>query len=141
METISAPWPMIVVLIGMALMSVALAQAVSWVAVKRKPSRSAPSDLSRYSDRMSLQALLSRYDVIGDADIRDGVVMPRPILSDKVHPVTHRLLAAFQWRRVFSNPNAAMLYLRKPDGELVPLELDLDDLYDAASLVAGIARG
>lgn len=91
--------------------------------------------------RSELTGFLHKNMVVGDADIRDGVVYPRTRLGE-AGPLASILENAATVTVGFKNPNASSLYVYDPHrGSFMLLrDLDLDHIADAARIIRHVAE-
>lgn len=140
METIS--------IIGYGLLIVALAvlpplAVRDWLSPRHKGGVVPPGERT-LSDRevmVDLTAFLRKQNVVGDADIRDGVVFP-PVPPEKLDPLAVVLGNAAVFINRLRNPAACSLYVRDSMSDrfmLLP-DLDLDHLLDASRVMQRVAE-
>jgi hypothetical protein len=89
--------------------------------------------------RRDLARFLERNKVVGDADIRQGFVFA-PVPPEKLEPLAVALGNAVSILRTLPNLSADVLYVKKKDGSLSMIDLDLDHLIDAARVMQRVAE-
>lgn len=95
--------------------------------------------LSEESVRAELSGFLRKQMVVGDADIRQGIVFA-PVPSEKLEPLALALGNAAAALARMQNRAADSLYIRNRDGSLALIDLDLDHLVDAARVMQRVAE-
>lgn len=122
--------------------------AVALVGVLRKPipetveTEAGPErDLTDYKVRDELTGFLRKQGVVGNADIRNGIVLS-PITRDDVMPLATVLANAGSFMARLPNPAACSLYVRESQsGQMMLLsDLDLDHIVDAARVMQSIGK-
>ena len=96
-------------------------------------------DLREQPTRQQLTAFLSKWNVVGDADIRQGMVFA-PVPPERLEPLALALGNAVGLLRNLPNLAADVLYVRNKDGSLAMIDLDLDHLVDAARVMQRVAE-
>lgn len=98
-------------------------------------------NLSTPEVRLDLTAFLRKQHVIGDADIRGGVVYA-PVPAERLDPLAVVLENAASMISRLRNPGACSLYVRDAVGGEYKLlaDLDLDHLLDAARVMNRVAE-
>lgn len=89
--------------------------------------------------RKELTAFLQKQMVMGDADIRQGMVFA-PVPPERLEPLAVALSNAISIIQTLANGSADSLYVRKRDGEFALIDLDLDHLIDAARVMQRVAE-
>lgn len=89
--------------------------------------------------RNELSGFLRKQMVIGDADIRQGIVFA-PVPPDRLEPLAIALGNAVGILRRLPNLAADVLYVRQKDGSLAMIDLDVDHLIDAARVMQRVAE-
>lgn len=89
--------------------------------------------------RRDLAAFLRKQRVVGDADIRDGMVFA-PVPPDRLEPLAVALGNAVSITQRLANGSADSLYVRRREGDFVLIDLDLDHLIDAARVMQRVAE-
>lgn len=90
--------------------------------------------------RRELTEFLRKQWVIGDADIRQGIVFA-PVPPDRLEPLAVVLGNAAATMARMDNRAADSLYVRMKDGRMVLVgDLDLDHLVDAARVMQRVAE-
>lgn len=89
--------------------------------------------------RTELSGFLRKNMVVGDADIREGIVFA-PVPPERLEPLALALGNAVGLLRVLPNLAADALYVQKKDGSLALVGLDLDHLVDAARVMQRVAE-
>lgn len=90
---------------------------------------------------VDLTAFLRKQNVVGDADIRDGVVLP-PVPPERLDPLSVVLANAAAFINRLRNPASCSLYVRDSVNDrfmLLP-DLDLDHLLDASRVMQRVAE-
>lgn len=85
--------------------------------------------------------LLKKYDFTGNADIRNGVMMPQ-VHPDRLDPLVRALINGTSILRKLRNPAACSLYVRDSVNDkfmLVP-DIDIEVLVDAARVMQHVAE-
>ena len=95
--------------------------------------------LREESVRTELSGFLRKNLVVGDADIRQGIVFA-PVPPEKLEPLALALGNAVGLLRTLPNLAADVLYVRQKDGSLAMIDLDLDHLIDAARVMQRVAE-
>lgn len=95
--------------------------------------------LSEDSVRAELSGFLRKQMVVGDADIRQGIVFA-PVPAEKLEPLALALGNAAAALARMQNRAADSLYIRNRDGSLALIDLDLDHLVDAARVMQRVAE-
>lgn len=95
--------------------------------------------LSEESVRAELSGFLRKQMVVGDADIRQGIVFA-PVPADRLEPLAVALGNAASMLARMQNRAADSLYIRNKDGSLALIDLDLDHLVDAARVMQRVAE-
>lgn len=95
--------------------------------------------LKEESVRSELSGFLRKQMVVGDADIRQGIVFA-PVPPERLEPLAIALGNAVGLLRHLPNLSADVLYVRKRDGSLAMIDLDLDHLIDAARVMQRVAE-
>jgi hypothetical protein len=137
MISAEASWEEIVALILVAFLVCTL---IVWPLMGRRGRtvRAEPTEPLNLIDprtRKGLTDFLARHQIVGDADIRDGVVLS-VVTVDRLHPVADRLRAAVRTLRHMRNPAASSLYLRDSMTDRFRLiDLDVEDLEEAVRLL------
>lgn len=98
-------------------------------------------DLAEHSSRQELTDALKKWRIVGDADIREGIVMA-PVPADKLEPLAIVLGNAAAFIARLRNPAASSLYVRDSvnDRFILLADLDLDHLVDAARVMQRVAE-
>lgn len=98
-------------------------------------------NLSTPEVRLDLTAFLQKQLVIGDADIRGGVVYA-PVPAERLDPLAVVLENAASMISRLRNPGGSSLYVRDSVNERFMLlsDLDLDHLLDAARVMNRVAE-
>lgn len=115
---------------------------VRWIDRKMRGPAQAEVRLRRLSEesvRNELSGFLRKQMVIGDADIRQGVVFA-PVPAEKLEPLAMALGNAAAALARMENRAADSLYVRNKDGSLALIDLDLDHLVDAARVMQRVAE-
>lgn len=89
--------------------------------------------------RNELSGFLRKQMVVGDADIRQGIVFA-PVPAEKLEPLALALGNAAAALARMQNRAADSLYIRNRDGSLALIDLDLDHLVDAARVMQRVAE-
>lgn len=89
--------------------------------------------------RNELSGFLRKNMVIGDADIRQGIVFA-PVPPERLEPIALALNNAAAMMHRMENRAADSLYIRLKDGSLALIDLDLDHLIDAARVMQRVAE-
>lgn len=89
--------------------------------------------------RNELSGFLRKNMVFGDADIRQGIVFA-PVPPERLEPLAVALGNAVGILRHLPNLAADVLYVKKKDGSLAMIDLDLDHLIDAARVMQRVAE-
>lgn len=89
--------------------------------------------------RKELTAFLQKQMVMGDADIRQGMVFA-PVPPERLEPLAVALSNAVSIIQTLANGAADSLYVRRRDGEFALIDLDLDHLIDAARVMQRVAE-
>lgn len=89
--------------------------------------------------RNELSGFLRKQMVIGDADIRQGIVFA-PVPPERLEPLAIALGNAVGILRRLPNLAADVLYVRQKDGSLAMIDLDVDHLIDAARVMQRVAE-
>lgn len=89
--------------------------------------------------RSELSGFLRKQMVVGDADIRQGIVFA-PVPPERLEPLAIALGNAVGILRRLPNLSADVLYVKKRDGSLAMIDLDLDHLIDAARVMQRVAE-
>lgn len=91
--------------------------------------------------RSDLTNFLSKNNVVGDADIRSGVVLA-PVPYDQLEPLAIVLGNAASFISRLKNPAASSIYVRDSvnDRFILLADLDLDHLVDAARVMQRVAE-
>lgn len=100
-----------------------------------------PQEARSLSDelvRRDLSRFLTKQNVIGDADIRNGVVYA-PVPPERLEPLATVLINAAGLISNLSNRAADSLYIRTKDGWAMT-DLDLDHVIDAARVMQRVAE-
>lgn len=112
---------------------------VRWMrGLKRFHGEIEARDLGHPATRLDLQQLLAKGNVVGDADIRNGMVQPAPDL-DAAHPVLRLGISAVaDFYRRSPNSNAGLLYWRDPATGQFSLfgEFDVECVSEVVGLLA-----
>lgn len=98
-------------------------------------------DLADHATRRELTEFLRQQQVIGDADIRNGIVFA-PVPDDMVEPLAIVLGNAAAMIARLKNPAASSIYIRDSvnDRFLLLADLDIDHLLDAARVMQRVAE-
>lgn len=89
--------------------------------------------------RNELSGFLRKQMVVGDADIRQGIVFA-PVPPDRLDPLAVTLGNAAATMSRLSNLAADVLYVRRMDGSTAMIGLDLDHIIDAARVMQRVAE-
>lgn len=95
--------------------------------------------LSDEDVRTELSSFLRKQMVVGDADIRQGIVYP-PVPPERLDPLALQLSNAAATLARMQNPAADSLYFRSRDGAMHLVGIDLDTLLDAARVMQRVAE-
>jgi hypothetical protein len=98
-------------------------------------------DLAEQPTRQQLTGFLQKQQVVGDADIRNGFVLP-PVPPEKLEPLAVVLGNAAAFIGRLRNPASCSLYVRDSvnDRFMLVADLDLDHLVDAARVMQRVAE-
>lgn len=98
-------------------------------------------DLTEHETRQELTGFLRKWQVVGDADIRNGFVLA-PVPPEKLEPLAVVLGNAAAFIARLRNPAASSLYVRDSVSDRFMLlgDLDLDHLVDAARVMQRVAE-
>lgn len=98
-------------------------------------------DLAENETRQELTGFLRKWQVVGDADIRNGFVLA-PVPPEKLEPLAVVLGNAAAFISRLRNPAASSLYVRDSVNDRFILlgDLDLDHLVDAARVMQRVAE-
>lgn len=89
--------------------------------------------------RSELSRFLRKNRVVGDADIRQGIVFA-PVPPERLEPLAIALGNAVGLIRHLPNLAADVLYVRQKDGSLAMIDLDVDHLIDAARVMQRVVE-
>lgn len=117
---------------------------VRWIDRKMKGQVQAEERIRRLSEesvRAELSGFLRKQMVVGDADIRDGIVFA-PVPAERLEPLAVVLGNAAAFLSRLRNPAASSLYVRDSVNDRFMLlgDLDLDHLVDAARVMQRVAE-
>lgn len=107
---------------------------------KAKATDESPElDLSDPQTRERMERFLARANISGNADIREGQVLP-VIPADRLDPLIRLLAGSSHLVHHLQNPAADALYIRGKGGELRHTGIDLTDILDAARMMQHMAE-
>lgn len=98
-------------------------------------------DLAEHAARQELTDALKKWRIVGDADIREGIVFA-PVPPDRLEPLAIVLGNAAAFLSRLRNPAASSLYVRDSvnDRFILLADLDIDHLVDAARVMQRVAE-
>ena len=107
----------------------------------RQQARQEPTthDLTHEATRARLTLFLTQAGIVGNAEIRDGVVYP--LHEERLHPLAIVLGNAAAFASRLKNPAASSLYIRDSvhDRFVLLSDLDLDHIREAAQVMRRVA--
>lgn len=106
-----------------------------------EPEEPAIRDLAEAAVRSELTAFLQKRNVVGDADIRQGVVYA-PVPPERLEPLSVVLENAAAMISRLRNPGACSIYVRDSvnDRFMLLSDLDLQHLLDASRVMNRVAE-
>jgi hypothetical protein len=113
-----------------------------WLDAGLRGQAIAEAGLRRLSEervRTELSGFLRKQNVVGDADIRQGIVFA-PVPPDRLEPLAQALGNAAAMLARLPNVAADVLYVRMQDGSMAMIDLDLAHLLDAARVMQRVAE-
>lgn len=97
-----------------------------------------PLDLSDLTTRGRLQVFLQKYQITGDAEIRNGFVYA-PVPPERLEPLAHVLGRATDLIARMPNTAQDALYVM-PNGNAMLTGIDLSDIREAESVMRRVAE-